>query len=221
MSLLERLWELIRSLFGEILFNIDNSLRPENVETRVRRLRYLYYDDPKANMTYRRVKEVVREYVDPVYYGYYERVFSTERAAYQMSRTLHKGARADELLAQMQDLSGRIIRLVEQLQNADKIARLYPVDSPNAASVAESRAWLVERIEQALAIHGSIPAKMMSFQTSTAGRGINKFHERIARLIERLDDIAESYADLDGSPDYQRELMKDDDKELFSLRNDQ
>jgi hypothetical protein len=221
MSIWDRLWELIRSLFGEIMLNIDNSLRPENAETRIRRLRYLYYDDPKADMTYRRVKEVVREYVDPAYYGYYERIFSAERAAYQMSRTLHKGTRANELLAQMQELSAKIILLVEQLQNADKIAKLYPADSPNAASVAESRGWLVERIEQALAIHGSIPAKMMSFQTTTAGRGIDKFNERIARLTERLDDIAESYADLDGSPDYQRELMNDDDEDLFLLRNDQ
>jgi hypothetical protein len=217
MSILERLWELVRSLLGEIIFNIDNSLRPENVETRVRRLRYIYYDDPAATIKYRRVKEVLRDYVDPTYYSYYERIFSAERATYHMTKSLHSGARGDDLLLQMQDLSAKIVRLVEQLQQADKIAKLYPKDSPNTATLDESRKWLIERIEQALEIHGSIPAKIMSFQTVATGRGIDKFSERIARLTNRLDDIADSYADVDNyTPDYLRDLMDDDDTEIFA-----
>ena len=177
----------------------------------MQRLRRLYYNDPKVNITYRRVRDVLRGHVDAKYHDYYERMMAAERATHSIIKNMHTQTHSTELLEQMQNLGLKVARLIEQLQNSDQIDRLYQPGSKESQMVAESRQWLEQHIEHALEIHAGIPARVMSFSTVAAGRGIEKLSERIARLTERLDDIADAYTDIDNyTPEHLRALIDDE-----------
>jgi hypothetical protein len=114
----------------------------------------------------------------------------------------------------MQALADKVARLIEQVEHADAIAKLYPAGSVDADLVAESRQWLLDRVDEALEVHGGVPARVMSFNIVATGRGIDKLSERIARLTNRLDDIADSYADIDAyTADNLNRFMQDESPE--------
>jgi hypothetical protein len=173
-----------------------------SIDIRLARLRRIYYDDPKAAVTYRRVRDILRGHVDKAYHHYYQDLLSAERAIYQTTRKLHIGTRADDLFYQVQRLGEKIARLVEELQDLDQIATLYTdPNTPEAQSVARARQSLQQRIEDALQVQKSIPARLLAFGTSTAGRGMDRMQERIERLALRLDDIAATYDEIDDITD--------------------
>ncbi len=195
-NILAQVMRLIEELVEDILLNIEATFKPDSVELRLKRLRHVYYNDDTVTVRHRRVKDILREKVSPEYYTFYERILAAERATYHISKDLHAGARTDELLQQMQHLGERIAALVEQLQNADRIIRLYPPESDNAASSQAAREWLLGRIEEALQMHGDIPAKVMSFTTVATDHSLARYSASIENLTNRLDDIADSYAEI-------------------------
>jgi hypothetical protein len=211
LSPVSRLGRFLRNLLDQLMMIFDLSTLDDSVETRLRRLRFIYYNDADVTIKYRRVRDVLRGHVSEAYHDFYQRMLSAERATFRAGKSLHAGARADDLLTQMQALADKIARLIEQVEHADKIAALYPAGSTDANLVAASRQWLLDRIEEALEVHGGVPARVMSFNTVATGRGVDKLSERIARLTNRLDDIADSYADIDDySADNLSRFMQDD-----------
>ena len=210
-SIVARVGRFIRNLVDQLLMILDLTTLDDSVEGRLRRLRFIYYNDSDVDISYRRVRDVLRGHVSEPYRDFYQRMLSAERATFRAAKSLHSGARADDLLSQMQALAEKTARLIEQVEHADKIAKLYPAGSADADIVAESRQWLLNRIEEALEVHGGVPARVMSLNTVATGRGVDKLSERIARLTNRLDDIADSYADIDDySADNLRRFMQDD-----------
>lgn len=211
---LARIGQFLRNLLDQLLMILDLSTLDDSIDARMRRLRFMYYNDDDVDISYRRVRDVLRGHVSEPYRTFYQRMLSAERAAFRAGKRLHSGARADDLLAQMQALADKIARLIEQVEHADAIAKLYPATSPDADLVAESRQWLLDRVEEALEVHSGVPARVMSFNTVATGRGIDKLSERIARLTNRLDDIADSYADLDDyTADNLSRFMQEDASE--------
>jgi len=197
-SLLRRLGDWLQNLVDQLLMIFDLATLDDSIETRFKRLRHIYYPDPKVNRHYRRVRDVLRGHVAEPYRDYYERMLSAERAAYQASQGMPSGAGAADLLAQMQRLSEKAARLIEEAQHADQVLKLYDPTSSEAEGVEQAHTWLLERIEEALTLQAGIPAQLMRFKTTQAGRGVDKLSEAIARLTTRLDDIADSYADIDA-----------------------
>jgi chaperonin cofactor prefoldin len=210
----KRLLRLLEELLEEIKTMVSLAFQTDSLELRLKRLRQIYYTDEKVTLRYRQVRDILRDKVAEAYHPYYEKILVAERTAYQMTRELNPGVRGEDILAHMQDLGEKIARLVEQLQHADKTIKLYTRVTTEANMVAESQVWLRNHIEEALEIHGSIPAKLMSFMTASAGRGLEKFSDRLARLTNRLDDILASYDDLDQRRQgYLREIMQEDSQE--------
>lgn len=205
-NLLHRIWEMIRDILSEIQMNIDMTFRKGSPQVRLKWLRFIYYTDPKATIKYRRVREIMQEYVDKTFYDHYERLLSGERSAYQILNTLPSNVRGGDLLEQMQHLGEKIIDLIEQAQIIHKSLAIYPEGSPQFQTVNDSYQALMQRVETALNLHASIPAKLLSFSINTAGRGMDKLGERIAHLSNQLDDIAETYNELDQRKTLEMEI---------------
>lgn len=206
----QQITEIIASILNEVWMNIELSLFNNSSEVRLKWLRHTYYHDPKVSVGHRRVKEVLREHVNSEFYPYYERLLTSERSLFQLTQKLPAGVRGDELLDQMQRIGHKVIQLIEQVQIAAETKNIYPKDSPEAQSIADSRQRLIEQIEQTLSLHASIPARVLSFSSTTAGRGMDKMSERIERLTNRLDDLAESYAEIDQyMPEHERQILEE------------
>lgn len=193
-----RWWLILRLVIDQILMILDMPTLDNTLEVRLARLRRIYYEDAKANIKYRRVRDVLRGHVDKEYYTYYEQLLSVERATKQATQKLHAGARGNELFHQVQRLGDKIARLIDELQDLDSIMKLYDHHSPQEAeNVTKLRTTLIQRIEEVLNIQSGIPARMMTLGTTRAERGIDRLQERLQRLALRLDDIAEAYDEMD------------------------
>ncbi|MBZ0319207.1 MAG: hypothetical protein K8L91_22515 [Anaerolineae bacterium] len=191
------LWQGIKALFDQLLMILDLPTASNTADTRLRRLRRIYYSDPQINTTYRQVRDILRGHVHKKNYDYYDRMLSTERLVVRATRNI-RGSTSYDILSQTQQLSARIVALVEQLEDIDEIATLYKNPaSDEAKTMAESRQWLVSRIEEALNLQASIPAKVVSFNTSKTRRKLDQLGESIDRLMLQLDDILESYEEID------------------------
>lgn len=193
-----RWWIIFRLLLDQILMILDMPTLDDSLEVRLARLRRIYYEDPKANISYRRVRDILRGHVAKDYHVYYDRLLAVERATQQATQKLHAGARGTELFHQVQALGDKIARLIEELQDLDSIAQLYTGHNPKETeNVARLQTTLTQRLEEALDIQSGIPARMMTLGTSRAERGIDRLQERLERLALRLDDIAETYDEMD------------------------
>lgn len=194
----QRWWLILRLLIDQILMILDMPTLDNTLEIRLARLRRIYYENPKANISYRRVRDVLRGHVAKEYYAYYERLLSVERATKHATQKLHAGARANELFHQVQRLGDKIARLIEELQDLDEIMRLYAGNNlQETENITKLRDTLRQRIDEALEIQSGIPARMITLGTSRAERGIDRLQERLQRLALRLDDIAETYDEMD------------------------
>ena len=192
------LWQGIKELFDQLLMILDLPTASKTTDNRLRRLRRIYYSDPQINTSYRQVRDVLRGHVHKKNYEYYDRILSTERLVVRATRNI-RGSTSYDILSQTQQLSAKIVALVEQLEDIDEIATLYKnSDSDEAKTMAESRHWLVSRIEEALNLQASIPAKVVSFNTSKTRRKLDQLGESIDRLMLQLDDILASYDEIDA-----------------------
>ncbi len=192
------LWQGIKELFDQFLMILDLPTASKTTDNRLRRLRRIYYSDPQINTSYRQVRDVLRGHVHKTNYEYYDRMLSTERLVVRATRNI-RGSTSYDILSQTQQLSAKIVALVEQLEDIDEIATLYKnSDSDEAKTMAESRHWLVSRIEEALNLQASIPAKVVSFNTSKTRRKLDQLGESIDRLMLQLDDILASYDEIDA-----------------------
>ncbi len=189
----QQFFDLIRQLLEEIWLSI---FPPDTPEARLKRLRGLYKTDPKLNMSYRRARDIIRGHLDKQYYDYYDRFLSAERLAEQQLKSLHQGARGDELFQNMQAMSEKIVNLIGQLQELDKSMVLYQANGQEAQQLEETRSALRARIEAALNAQAKIPVKMLTLSTTADSRIFDRLNESIDRLTNRLDDIATSYDDV-------------------------
>ncbi|MBI5929764.1 MAG: hypothetical protein HY862_10675 [Chloroflexi bacterium] len=195
---LKLIWRGIRELFDQFLMILDLPTTSKATDPRLRRLRRIYYSDPQINTSYRQVRDILRGHVHKKNYDYYDRMLSTERLVLRATRNI-RGSTSYDILSQTQQLSAKIVALVEQLEDIDEIATLYKnPDSDEAKTMVESRQWLVSRIEEALKLQASIPAKVVSFNTSKTRRKLDQLGESIDRLMLQLDDILESYDEIDA-----------------------
>src|SRR5690348_6566048 len=111
------LWRLL----GERLRRLF--LRPDPVLQRLGRLRTIYRSDPNAGLHSRRVRDVLRGHVSPEYQTHYDRLLRVERATADLLRNDVRLALPD-LLPHVHSLTERVVRLIEQIQRADRLKGL-------------------------------------------------------------------------------------------------
>lgn len=154
-----------------------------SLEGRLRKLRHLYYHNPRINVQAGQVREVLHGYVDKRYRPYYEQLMAGERRVYQYTRNLTAGMRGDELLYQTQLLGDRIGELIQELQAAPYLS--------------EEQQRLKKRVEDALNIQATIIDQLVALDAAQGDRQVDRAAARIQRLANYLGDVEQTYAELD------------------------
>src|SRR5581483_176971 len=171
-------------------------IRLSPTELRLKRLRAVY--QAEVGLHSRRVRNILRGEVAPEYYPHYDRLLRFEQVTADLLRKDIRLAIPD-LLPHVYALTERVARLIEQLQRGDQLMALYPEGSVEQQMVAEARLQLLARIEEAMALQESIPARLLQLSAaSSAGRDFERVRESLADLDTRLEGMVDSYARLDA-----------------------
>jgi DNA repair exonuclease SbcCD ATPase subunit len=123
---------------------------------------------------------------------------SVEREVYLVTGQLQYTQTPDDLLHQAQQLTDRIVKLIEQLQDTEHLLKTYRDPSaPQSHIVYQRRQLLQTRVDEALTIHSTIPTHLMGLKDVQEAREIERLTERIQRLTLQLEDIEKSYTEID------------------------
>lgn len=189
-------WLRLRILIDQILMILDLPTLSDSPELRMSRLRRIYYEDPAVTIKYRRVRDLLRGHVSKQYFDYYEHILSVERVVFISSRKL--GSKGGDILYQTQQLGDKIIKLVDEIEDLEKFEALYQEsDGDTFQHIQAAKQALLQRIDDAVTLQKTIPARLLSLGSSRAERGIDRLQERIHQLALELDDIADSYDEID------------------------
>jgi hypothetical protein len=202
MSSSRSIWGRIRDTLLQFLdqfFMIMNlPTFTSSLQGRMRRLRGLYYRDHTLTIDDGRIRDVLRGHVDKKYRSYYERLLSVEREVYLVTGRMQYTQTPDDLLNQTQQLTDRIVKLIEQLQDAEQLLKIYRDPSAPQAHIAYQRRQLLQaRIDEALHIHFTIPTAITGLKDVQEEREMVRLGERIQRLTLQLEDIEESYGEIE------------------------
>lgn len=202
MSSSRSIWGRIRNTLLQFLdqfFMIMNlPTFTSSLNGRMRRLRTLYYRDHTLTIDDGQIRDVLRGHVDKKYRSFYERLLSVEREVYLVTGRMQYTKTPDDLLHQTQQLTDRIVKLVEQLQNTEHLLKTYRDPSAPQAHIAYQRRQLLQtQIEESLYIHATIPSRIMGLRDVQEERDIERLLERINRLTLQLEDIEDSYAEIE------------------------
>lgn len=168
--------------------------RQSPTERRLKRLRAVY--QAEIGLHSRHVRDILRGEVAAEYYPHYDRLLRFEQVTADLLRKDVRLAIPD-LLPHVYALTERVARLIEQVQRGDQLMALYPQGSAEQQMVAEARLQLLARIEEAMALQESIPARLMQLSAaSSAGRDFERIRQSLADLDTRLEGMIESYAHL-------------------------
>ncbi|HVO43874.1 MAG TPA: hypothetical protein VMT34_14690 [Aggregatilineales bacterium] len=163
------------------------------VARRLNRLRALYAALPNAGLHTRRVADILRGAVAPSYYVYYDRLLRSERTSASL---LKAGTRrtfpADDLLQYVRWLTEYAAHLIEQVQYSDQMPGMYARGSTEQAMVEEARARLFDRLTEAIALHESIPAHILSLMAASAGQDFRRLREALTDFKVRIEGMTEA-----------------------------
>ncbi len=178
-------WTRLRRLFA----------RPDPAIRRLNRLRSIYQQDVTAGLHTRRVRDMLRGSVAPEYQTHYDRLLRIEQVTADL---LRKDVRLalPHLLLHVYSLTERVARLIDQLQRADQLMALYPEGSTEQQMVADARRELLVRMDEAIALQDSIPARLMQISAASTGREFDQARDRLSDLNTRLEGVLESYEQL-------------------------
>ena len=192
--LLKALWFRIRLMLARFLH------RPNRLERRLIRLRAIYAADSGVGLHTRRVRDALRGEVAPDYYPYYDRLLRIERAITDLLRhDVPPGLTTSDLIAHVQTLTDRVARLLEQVQRCDGLKTLYPENSLEYEKIMDARQQLMDRVNESIVLQESIPVSVLQLSTTAAstGRNFTRLRDTLDELKARLQDITESYTELD------------------------
>ena len=169
--------------------------RPNPTERRLKRLRAAY--QLEFGLHSRRVRDILRGEVAPQYFPQYDRLLRIEQVTADLLRKdIHLAI--PDLLPHVYALTERVARLIEQVQRGDQLMALYADGSAEQQMVTEARLQLMMRVEEAMALQESIPARLMQLSAaSSAGRDFGQMRESLSDLDTRLEGMVETYAHLE------------------------
>ncbi len=172
--------------------------RPDPVLWRLNRLRRIYRRDPAAGLYHRAVRDLLRGQVAPEYHSHYDRLLRMEQVTLELLRHQPPTSSA-ALVSSLSALTEQGVRLLEQLQQGNRLLALYPDGSTEQQMVVEARQRLIARIDETMALQESLPARLMQLSTASTGRNSDRLRETLADLNTRLEGMAESYDELRSS----------------------
>ncbi len=175
--------------------------RPDRLERRLSRLRAIYASDPAVSLQTRRVRDVLRGQVAPEYQRYYDRLLRIEGTITELLRhDVPPSLTTSDLIVHIQTLTERVMRLLEQVQRCDRLQALYEEGSPQHGKIVEARQLLMVRVDESIALQESIPISVLQLSTTAASTGqhFTRLRGKLDDIKARLEDMTESYAELES-----------------------
>lgn len=201
MSFWQKLRYRILTVLDQIFMILNLPTFTSDLEGRMRRLRHIYYHNPKATVVHGQVRDILHGHVDKPYRAYYERLLSVERLVYANLQRLPDMATYDDLLYQTQRLGDRLAKLIDELQALDhQGASLEAIDPTLAAQVRTQYEALRQQLEDGFVQQAQLPASIQSLAVARTSRESSRLAEQLSNLTLQLEDIAASYDDLDDDP---------------------
>ncbi len=182
-GLLQRIRLRLLHVLDQLFMILNLPTFTSSLDGRLRKLRRLYYQNPKISIQAGQVRDILHGHVGQRYRPYYEQLMAGERRVYQYTRNLPRGMRGDELLCQTQQLGERIAILIEDVQAVPHLS--------------EDQQRLQKRVEEALLIQATIVEQLVSLDAAQADRQVDRAAQRIQRLTNFLGDVEATYAELD------------------------
>ncbi len=174
--------------------------RPDPVVWRLNRLRRIYLSDPSAGPYHRRVRDLLRGHVAPEYHPHYDRLLRMEQVTIDLLRhhspSSSTASDSAAMMVSVYSLTERAVRLLELLQQGNKLIALYPEGSTEQQMVLEAQQRLLARIDETMALQESLPARLMQLSTAATGRNSDRLRDTLADLNARLEGMAESYDEI-------------------------
>ncbi|PJF44996.1 MAG: hypothetical protein CUN55_01070 [Phototrophicales bacterium] len=198
----------MKVLFRRIVMLIDQVLMIFNLPTlsndralRLRRLRRIYYHNPKATISHGQVRDILHGHVEKTYRSYYERLLSIERLIYTNLQSLPNSITYQDLLIQTQRLGDRLAAIIDEIQALEhQRQRLAKVDELLAEQVQQQMDVLHQQLEKGFAQQAQISTSMQQLLMARTNHEYDRVTEALNRLSLQLEDIAASYADLTEDP---------------------
>jgi len=173
---------------------------PDPLIKRLNRLRAVYRSDPNAGLQTRRVRDILRGVVAPEYQTHYDRLLRIERVTTDLLRQdVPPGLAISDLLRHVTSLTESVARRIDQLQRGDQLLALYPEGSAERAMVDEARLRLIARIDEAMTLQESIPARLMQLSTASTDRDFKRLRVALDDLSTRLEGMTDSYDQLNNA----------------------
>ncbi len=170
---------------------------PDPILLRLNRLRAVYRSDPNAGLHTRRVRDILRGVVAPEYQTHYDRLLRIERVTTDLLRQdVPPGLAISDLLRHITSLTESVARRIDQLQRGDQLLGMYSDGSAERAMVDEARRRLIARIDEAMALQESIPARLMQLSTASTDRDFKRRRVALDDLSTRLEGMTDSYEHL-------------------------
>lgn len=201
MTWLQQLRSRILTILDQIFMIFNIPTFTSDLEGRLRRLRRIYYNNPKATISHGQVRDILHGHVDKPYREYYERLLSVERIIYASLQRLPDTITYQDMLTQAQRLGDRMAAIVDEIQLLERQQqRMQAVDPSLGEQLATQVALLREELERGFVQQMEIPAAIQRVTSSRSTRETERLTEQINNLTAHFDDIAASYEELDDDP---------------------
>lgn len=183
------------------------------LESRLRKLRRLYYHNPTFSIEHGPARDIVHNHVEKRFRHYYEKFLSVERLIFT-SATFLTPTRQTELLQNTQKLSNHIATWLESVQNFEKqIKSLRDPSLPLVQHLTLQRDHLLQQIDKALSTQSAIVGHLTSLSQRRFDRNLSRDHADLHTFNQFLHDVEASYAEIIAADNV---TYDDDDDTLTS-----
>ncbi len=201
MTFWQQVHRRILTVLDQIFMILNLPTFSSDLDGRMRRLRHIYYHNPKATVAHGQVRDILHGHVDKPYRAYYERLLSVERLIYASLQRLPNSVTYQDLLSQTQLLGDRLALLIDELQALEhQLQQLKIVDATLADQMSAQYEALRLQLEAGFLQQAQLPASVQGLAFARTTRETERLTEQLNTLTLQLEDIAASYAELDDDP---------------------
>ncbi len=163
----------------------------------MRRLRAVYYHNPRASISHGRVRDILHGHVDQRYRSYYDQVLVTERAIAELCATLPATVAGNDILFKTQLLGEKLVTLVDELQSIEKqLKRSRQGVASMTVALKQRQRSIKTRLEDGLQQQSQIPPRLQTLQRVQPDRDMADLTVEIERLTLFVSDVAKTYDEM-------------------------
>lgn len=196
-----RFWQQFRrrllGAFDQVFMMFNLPTLTNDLEGRLRRLRAVYYHNPRASISHGRVRDILHGHVDKRYRLYYDRLLSVERTIADYCKSLPRHLSGNDILFRVQLLGENLAALVEELQAVEtQRKQLGRGTATVGAELKQKQHEIKARLEDGLRQQAEIPLRLQKLSYVEADRNMTALQDELERLTLFIDDVGRSYDEI-------------------------